>query len=98
MMNKGPYRVEDRSEHFPRIDESALDELRRRIGQRIEHTLEPWVSEATRDAIRHYAHGIGDDNPLWCDEAYARGTRWGTLVGQFVSPVQSLDDQLQQQL
>jgi acyl dehydratase len=80
MMKSGPYRIEDRSEHFPRIEESALDELRRRIGQRIEHTLEPWVSEVTRDAIRHYAHGIGDDNPLWCDEAYAGGTRWGTLL------------------
>ena len=30
-------------------------------------TLEPWCHEATRDNIRHYAHGIGDDNPLWCD-------------------------------
>jgi len=25
----------------------------------------------TRDAIRHYAHGIGDDNPLWCEPEYA---------------------------
>jgi acyl dehydratase len=75
-----PLRVEARTEHFPRITDAALEELRGRIGVRIERTLEPWVSEATRDAIRHYAHGIGDDNPLWCDEAYARGTRWGTLL------------------
>ena len=38
---------------------------------KIENTVEPWNYEATRDAIRHYAHGIGDDNPLWCDPAYA---------------------------
>ena len=36
-------------------------------------TVEPWCYEATRDNIRHYAHGIGDDNPLWCDPAYAAG-------------------------
>ena len=33
----------------------------------IADTVEPWCYEATRDNIRHYAHGIGDDNPLWCD-------------------------------
>ena len=43
----------------------------RRIGVTITDTLEPWCHEATRDSIRHYAHGIGDDNPLWCDPDYA---------------------------
>jgi len=37
-------------------------------------TAEPWCYEATRDNIRHYAHGIGDDNPLWCDPDYAPKT------------------------
>ena len=32
---------------------------------------------ASRDLIRHYADGIGDDNPLWRDVNYARNTRWG---------------------
>jgi hypothetical protein len=44
---------------FVGITDQALDALR----QRIEHTVEPWCYEATRDNIRHYAHGIGDDNP-----------------------------------
>ena len=47
---------------------------------RIQDTVEPWCHEATRDSIRHYAHGIGDDNPLWCDPDYAAGTRFGGLV------------------
>ena len=42
---------------------------------KIEHTAEPWCYEATRDNIRHYAHGIGDDNPLWCDPGYAAKTQ-----------------------
>src|SRR5215212_1757573 len=65
---------------FPKITERGLDELRARIGVPIEDTLEPWCHEATRDNIRHYAHGIGDDNPLWNDPAYAEQTRFGTLV------------------
>ncbi len=59
---------------FTGITERGLEDLRSRIGVRIEDTLEPWCHEATRDNIRHYAHGIGDDNPLWCDPAYAAAT------------------------
>ena len=65
---------------FPKITERGLDELRQRIGIPIEDTLEPWCYEATRDNIRHYAHGIGDDNPLWCDPAYAKQTRYGDVI------------------
>ena len=65
---------------FPRITDKGLDDLRARIGSRIENTLEPWCHEATRDNIRHYAHGIGDDNPLWCDPDYAAGTPHGGII------------------
>jgi len=65
---------------FPKITDDTLDDLRRRIGLPIEDTLEPWCHEATRDNIRHYAHGIGDDNPLWCDPAYAAAGPYGTIV------------------
>lgn len=65
---------------FPKITESGLDELRERIGVKIGATAEPWCYEATRDNIRHYAHGIGDDNPLWCDPDYAAKTSHGGLI------------------
>ena len=65
---------------FPKITEEGLAALRQRIGVKIENTVEPWCYEATRDNIRHYAHGIGDDNPLWCDPAYARGTKFGDVI------------------
>lgn len=65
---------------FPKITEAGLDDLRARIGVKIENTVEPWNYEATRDAIRHYAHGIGDDNPLWCDPEYAKNTKYGSIV------------------
>ena len=65
---------------FPKITEEGLEDLRKRIGVKIENTVEPWNYEATRDGIRHYAHGIGDDNPLWCDPDYAKDTKYGTIV------------------
>ena len=65
---------------FPKITEEGLASLRERIGVKITNTIEPWNYEATRDAIRHYAHGIGDDNPLWCDPEYAKNTKFGDVV------------------
>jgi len=67
-------------EYFPIITDAGLDDLRRRIGVPITNTLEPWCFEATRDNIRHYAHGIGDDNPLWCDPQYAQTTHYGGII------------------
>ncbi|MBB5216503.1 FAS1-like dehydratase domain-containing protein [Parapusillimonas granuli] len=65
---------------FPKITEHDLEALSRRIGVKITETVEPWCHEATRDNIRHYAHGIGDDNPLWCDPDYAAKTRHGGII------------------
>jgi acyl dehydratase len=70
----------DAPRYFPKITDEALEGLRGRIGVPIENTAEPWCHEATRDNIRHYAHGIGDDNPLWCDPDYAATTRYGGIV------------------
>lgn len=38
-------------------------------------------SVATPDAIRNWALGAGDDNPLYVDEEYGPTTRWGTQIG-----------------
>lgn len=65
---------------FPKIIDKDLEALGRRIGVKISETAEPWCYEATRDNIRHYAHGIGDDNPLWCDPAYASNTSHGGII------------------
>src|SRR3979411_451809 len=68
------------TDRFPKITEEGLEDVRKRIGVPITDTVEPWNYEATRDSIRHYAHGIGDDNPLWTDPAYAAKTPYGTIV------------------
>lgn len=38
-------------------------------------------SVATPDAIRNWALGVGDDNPLYTEEDYGPTTRWGTQIG-----------------
>lgn len=68
------------SDLFPVITDDGLNDLKRRIGVPIVGSLEPWCHEATRDNIRHYAHGIGDDNPLWCDPDYAEKSRFGGIT------------------
>jgi acyl dehydratase len=65
---------------FSRITAESVAALRRLVGVPVEETVEPWCTEATRDNIRHWAHGIGDDNPLWCDPSYAAATRHGRLL------------------
>ena len=49
---------------FPTITDEALGALRALVGKEIRRP-EPYVEVATRDAIRHWAHGIGDRNPFW---------------------------------
>jgi acyl dehydratase len=68
------------SPRFSLITDESLAALRKLVGQPVEESVEPWCTEATRDNIRHWAHGIGDDNPLWCDPAYAATTSYGRLV------------------
>jgi acyl dehydratase len=38
------------------------------------------LSTATPEAIRNFAHGYGDDNPLYTDPAYGPATRWGAQI------------------
>jgi acyl dehydratase len=55
---------------FAQVDPAQVDELRAMIGKPI-RSDRPHVTELTPDAIRHYALGIGDRNPLWTDPDYA---------------------------
>ncbi len=58
---------------FPTITEEALDALRARIGRAVRRP-EPYIEVATRDAIRHWADGIGDRNPFWLRHGIAPPT------------------------
>src|SRR5207249_1988478 len=58
---------------FPTITVEALAALRALVGKEIRRP-EPYIEVATRDAIRHWAHGLGDRNPLWATARIAPPT------------------------
>lgn len=62
----------------PGLGDQALAEAKALLGMPIR--LEQWNHEASRDSIRHYSYGIGDDNPLYADPEYAAQTRWGGII------------------
>src|SRR5712664_3629580 len=58
---------------FPTITSEALEALRSRIGRAVPRP-EPYIEVATRDAIRHWAQGIGDRSPFWAEARVAPPT------------------------
>ena len=57
--------------------ESAIsEEMRSMIGQE----AEPVVLEVEKGHIRKFAQAVGDPNPLWQDESYARKTKYGNII------------------
>ena len=61
------------------ITDEALETFRKRVGASLR--IESIFNEvATKDAIRKFADGIGDPNPLWRDEDYARATSYKSIV------------------
>jgi len=61
------------------LTDEGFERSRQRIGIP-ERTSPPHNVEVTQDGSRHFAHGYGDDNPLWSDPSYGKNTRWGTLI------------------
>jgi acyl dehydratase len=62
------------------IDDEAIEAAGELIGVPLRRERLQWVQQATRDAIRHFVWGIGDNNPLALDDEYAAGTRWGGII------------------
>ena len=57
---------------FPALTDEAVDALRAKIGEPVRRGRS-YVTELNADAIRAYAFGIGDRNPLWTDPSHAPG-------------------------
>lgn len=72
-----------RADTHARITPEKVAEAKARIGM-VSFKRLPWGPfnrEAHPDTIRHYAFGIGDNNPLWCEPDYAAKSRWGSVIG-----------------
>ncbi len=53
------------------IDEQSIAEARELIGIPLRRDRMQWNQSATRDAVRQFADGVGDDNPRWRDASKA---------------------------
>src|SRR6267142_144077 len=65
--------ADPKAQAFPLITTEALAELRKRIGVPARRPA-PYIEVATRDAVRHWAAGIGDRNPFWLESGVAPPT------------------------
>ncbi len=63
-----------------KFTDEMLDKMRSMIGTELR--TESCINNeyATRFAILRFCEGIGDDNPLWTDQAYAAGSVHGGLI------------------
>jgi acyl dehydratase len=62
------------------ITDEDIERQRKLLGYYQAAKTREYIQTATEDNIRNFAHGCGDDNPLFCDPDYARGTRWGSVI------------------
>lgn len=60
------------------ITDAALDQMRSWLNK--PRPVPHWNSEVTKDNIWHFALGVGDDNPLWWDEDYAKASSRGAIT------------------
>ena len=76
-----------------KLTDEDIEKARLLIGHDTASRQRELYSVATPDAIRNWAMGVGDDNPLYVDEDYGTGTRWGsqiahgTMVGHVKTPM-----------
>ena len=52
------------------------EELKQFIGQSVDTS----IFEIEKEPIRRFADAVGDANPLYWDEAYAKNTRYGAII------------------
>ena len=63
------------------LTDDDIERARLMVGLDVASKQRELNSVATSDAIRNWALGVGDDNPLYVDEEYGADTRWGTQIG-----------------
>ncbi|MBN7797505.1 FAS1-like dehydratase domain-containing protein [Parahaliea mediterranea] len=71
---------ENKESNQGQITDEDISLQRELIGVDIANRGHEYHSQLSTDAIRNFALSIGDDNPLYSDSAYARKTRWGSVI------------------
>lgn len=73
------------------ITDEDIDRQKQLLGFMSPSRHREYNQTATVDNIRNWSHGCGDDNPVFCDPEYAKGTRWGGVIapGMMIGSVNS---------
>lgn len=62
------------------LSDDDIDRAKLLLGLDVAVSAREYVTKASWDSIRNFAHGCGNDNPLHCDEDYGATTRWGSII------------------
>ena len=62
------------------LTDSDIERARQLVGVDLAGRYHEHISTAGYDAIRNFALGVGDDNPLYTSEDYGADTRWGSQI------------------
>ena len=67
--------------------EEDIERAKALVGQYTASTAREHLTVATHDAMRNFARGYGDDNPLYTSEDYGESTRWGGQIAPPMIPI-----------
>lgn len=62
------------------MNDSSISELADKFREMVGIESEPEVWEVEKGHIRRHVEAVGDPNPLWLDEEYARTTQYGGII------------------
>jgi acyl dehydratase len=69
------------------FEEEDIEQARAIAGRYSASNLREHLTTATHDAMRNFARGYGDDNPLYSSEDYGAATRWGGQIAPPMIPI-----------
>ena len=67
--------------------EEDIERAKALVGRWAPSGAREFLTTATPDAMRNFARGYGDDNPLFASEDYGKTTRWGGQVAAPMIPI-----------
>ncbi len=64
-----------------KLTDEDIERARAAIGYDKPISQRELYTTASPDALRNWAYGVGEDNPLYTEEDYGLDTRWGSQIG-----------------
>ena len=61
------------------ITEQALEKLKKLVGVKL-RIPQQFNGLVSKEAVRNFAYGIGDSNPLWLDEEYGKTSKYKSII------------------